>query len=202
MSSIKLSKIISNHKSKYQADIFRGLYLLNEEKIKILCELFINSEKSNKNIFICGNGGSYSNSNHIICDIVKLLYRDTKKKIRLYPISINPELITAIGNDINFNKIFSNNLEIYGRKGDAIIILSCSGNSKNIIELAKIAKKNKINIYSITGFNGGKLKKISDFNINIESDNYGIIEDIHSSIFHIISQSLRMMYSYKKIKFL
>lgn len=202
MNSLNLNKIISNHKNKYQAEIFKGLHSIDENKIEVLCNLFINSEKNKSNIFICGNGGSYSNSNHIICDMVKLLYRDTKKKIKLYPIAINSELTTAIGNDISFKKIFSENLEIYGKKNDSIVLLSCSGNSDNMIEIAKFAKKNGIKIYSITGFNGGKLCKISDFNINIKSDNYGIIEDIQSSIFHIISQSIRLKFTKKKIKYL
>ena len=84
-----------------------------------------------------------------------------------------------------------NRLEVH-QKGDIIIIFTVSGNSKNLIEVAKsaISKKNKI--ISFTGKNGGAIKKMSNMNINIDNSNYGIVEDIHQSLMHSISQIIRI----------
>ena len=97
-----------------------------------------------------------------------------------------------------YDQIFKYQAETYIKKGDLIILISASGNSKNIIELAKWAKQQKIKTISFTGFNGGKLIRLSDININIKIDNYGKTEDSHHILMHIIMQYL--IDKFKKIK--
>jgi D-sedoheptulose 7-phosphate isomerase len=107
------------------------------------------------------------------------------------------ELITAISNDIDYKKIFSYQLENFAEKEDCIILFSCSGNSKNIIETIKLAQKKKLKIIFITGF----LKKLFykvDIHLDLKCKNYGITEDIFSSLMHVISQFIRLKYSQKK----
>ena len=99
--------------------------------------------------------------------------------------------MTAIANDISYDDVFSYQLNRFGKANDILLAFSVSGTSKNIIKCAKIAKKKKIKIISFTGFNGGNLKKLSDYNINFSSNNFGIVEDCHLSIVHIISQYIR-----------
>ena len=89
------------------------------------------------------------------------------------------------------SRIFSFQYESLQNSGDLVIIFSVSGNSKNLVELAKIVKK-KNKIISFTGKNGGKVKKLSTENININSNNYGIVEDVHLSLMHSISQIIRL----------
>ena len=99
-------------------------------------------------------------------------------------------MLTAIGNDVGYEKIFLNQLKIHFRpKKDAILILSASGNSKNLIEAAKWVKKNKGTILSIVGFDGGKIKKISDSFIHIKTKKmeYGPVEDIQLIINHTLA---------------
>ena len=144
-------------------------------------------QKKNK-IFCIGNGGSASISNHFHCDIVK--GNNYKKKFNFISLSSNIEIITAISNDISFEDIFSFQLSKYAHVGDLLIIISSSGNSKNIIKAIKLAKKLSMLTFSLTGFNGGQAKKLSKFNINVPSNNYGIIEDCHSFIMHTASQIL------------
>ena len=107
------------------------------------------------------------------------------------------EIITAISNDINYDKIFSHQLENYVKKQDCIILFSCSGSSRNILDVIKVAKKNKIKIIFITGF-AKKLEFGVDVHLNLNCKNYGITEDIFSSIMHMISQQIRLKHSYKK----
>jgi D-sedoheptulose 7-phosphate isomerase len=113
--------------------------------------------------------------------------------------------MTAIANDISYDDVFSYQLNRFGKANDVLFAFSVSGTSKNIIKCAKIAKKKKIKIISFTGFNGGKLKKLSKHNINFSSNNFGIVEDCHSSMMHIISQFIRNIKiksnNYKNINF-
>ena len=117
---------------------------------------------------------------------------------KIISLSSNLEIITAIANDIKFNEIFLFQLSRLAKKGDCLITISSSGNSENIIKAIKWAKKNKLKTVSLNGFVGGEARQISDISINIPCNNYGIIEDLHQSIMHILAQSIRMQNLQKK----
>jgi D-sedoheptulose 7-phosphate isomerase len=173
--------------------------LIDLKKIYKICEILEKSILTKKQIFVAGNGGSASVANHFFCDFNKGIKHSSEKKLMPKVISLvnSIELITAISNDSTYKKIFSYQLENLAEKNDCIILFSCSGNSKNIIETIKIARKHKLKIIFITGF----LKKISnnvDIHLNLNCKNYGITEDIFSSIMHVISQFIRLKYSKKK----
>ena len=119
---------------------------------------------SNKDtIFVCGNGGSAAISNHYICDYLKFFREKTKYKPKVMSFSDNIETIMAISNDIDYKYVFSYQAESLCKKNDLVIIISSSGNSKNVIELLKFTKKNKIKTIGFSGFTGGYLKKIVIF---------------------------------------
>ena len=111
---------------------------------------------------------------------------------KIISLSSNLEIITAVANDIKFNEIFLFQLSRLAKQGDCLITISSSGNSENIIKAIKWAKKNKLKTVSLNGFDGGKARQISDISINVPCNNYGIIEDLHQSIMHILAQSIRM----------
>ena len=100
-----------------------------------------------KKIFVCGNGGSAATANHFICDYLKLIKTNTKFKPKIISLSNNIETITAISNDISFREIFVHQAESLFEKGDIFIVLSVSGNSENVVRLAKWCKKKKIKMY-------------------------------------------------------
>jgi phosphoheptose isomerase len=107
--------------------------------------------------------------------------------------------MTAVANDISYDEVFSYQLSKYGMANDIIFLFSVSGSSKNIIKCANVAKSKKIKIISFTGFNGGKIKKLSNHNLNFSSNNYGLVEDCHLTIMHYISQFIRMSYLKKNM---
>ena len=157
--------------------------------------------KNNKQIFVCGNGGSAAIANHYVPDYLKLIRQNTKFKPLVKSLSSDLELITAISNDMDYSKIFSYQAESLCNKGDLLIIISSSGNSSNVVNLASWAKKNKIYSISFTGFNGGKLKKITNLNIHVNINNYGLIEDTHHILMHAIMHYIvRKNTSKKKLR--
>ncbi len=180
---------IDNFKSFFNGHINKlnnSLLALDTKNIEKVSEKILKVIKNKNQIFVCGNGGSAAIANHYVPDYLKLIRHNTKYKPIVKSLSSDLELITAISNDINYSKIFSYQAESLCKKGDLLIIISSSGNSKNVINLANWAKKNKIFSISFTGFDGGKLKKISNLNIHINIKNYGLVEDSHHILMHAI----------------
>lgn len=174
---------------KYLTDLQNQIKLLNLKQVDLFSKLIINKYKKNKNIFICGNGGSAANADHITND---LMFGFTKKKIGFNFVSLcaNTAKITCLANDIGYDKIFSNQLKIQGNQGDLLIVLSGSGNSKNIIRAIKEAKLKKIDTFGLIGFDGGKAKYILDKFIHFNINDMQISEDM---------QMIVMNYMMKKI---
>lgn len=173
---------------------------LNLEKLSKFSLLIEKTILANKNIFVCGNGGSAAIANHLVCDYIKLLRKNTNLKPKVTSLSTNIELITAISNDFSYDKIFSDQLEYLSEKGDVLILVSSSGNSKNIINALKFCKKNKIKTVGFSGFKGGYLSKNSDISLHFKCENYGISEDSHHILMHVVIQYLRQKYLNSNIK--
>ena len=163
--------------------------LIDQKILNNVIDLISKTIKKAGTIFVCGNGGSASISSHILCDWTKRLYPSTKCKV--YDLTNNKSLISAISNDISYDDIFSYQLNIHAVKKDICIFISSSGNSKNIINGLVWAKKNKIKTISITGFDGGFAKKNSDISIFIETNKYEYHEDLTQIIMHYFYQRLR-----------
>ena len=170
--------------------------------IKLLNKIY--TKEKNK-LYVCGNGGSAALSDHFACDHQKILYESKKFKPFIISLVSNFSLGTAISNDVNYKSIFTEQLKQTAKKDDVLLVISASGNSKNVIDAIKWAKKNYLTTISFTGFDGGIVKKISKINLHIDSKNYGIIEANHQSLINIISQYLKMKAisnnQIKKIKF-
>jgi len=176
-----------------------SLKKIDIKKLSSIVDLLIATFKTKNKIFVCGNGGSAAISNHYICDYLKLLRYNTNFKPKILSLVDNVETLTAIANDYDYSEIFKYQAESLADKGDVFIIISSSGNSENVIKLAKWANNNKCKIISFTGFNGGKLKKLSDININIEENNYGRIEDSHHILMHLIMHYIILSNKHIKI---
>jgi phosphoheptose isomerase len=185
----------------YDYSLILSNFLIKRFDIKLnkAVELIQKIISKKKTIFICGNGGSSSISNHYVCDYVKSLSTDTNLKPRVISLNSNNALISAISNDISHDKIFSYQLNSLYQKGDLLIILSSSGESKNVRDAVNFAKRNKISIIGFSGFDGGYLKKYANISIHVDINNYGITEDIFQIHMHIIMQYLRQKNIKKKI---
>lgn len=152
--------------------------------IKVIDE----AEAKGSSIFVFGNGGSSAIANHLQCDYLKSVSQLTTKRLRVISLTSSTELITAYGNDIDFSEIFSSQLEALGSIGDVCIAISSSGNSPNILNGVRAAKKLGLTTLGLTGFDGGELLKMGDHVIHVKVNNYGIVEDSHQMIMHVIAQ--------------
>lgn len=142
-------------------------------------------------IYSCGNGGSAAISDHLVCDCAKGARTDVAWKPRVVSLSATGSLVTAIANDIAYGEVFAYQVETFGRPGDQLITISSSGNSPNVVRAIEVARDIGMTSISLTGFTGGASARLADVNIHVDADNYGIVEDIHQSIMHILAQYLR-----------
>jgi phosphoheptose isomerase len=145
-------------------------------------------------VYSCGNGGSAAIANHLVCDHCKGVQSDTGLRPRIYSLSTTIEIITAVANDLSYDEIFVYQLRSLARAGDALVAISSSGDSENIVRAVSWAKENGIPVIAMTGFSGGRCAGIADVNLHVEADNYGIVEDVHQSIMHILAQYIRQIH--------
>ncbi len=203
---IKKYKKVYDFKNDYYDDFKSSFENIKFENLNDIIEILDRAYKNkNVKVFVCGNGGSAALANHFACDHQKLLNNVGPLRPFIISLSSNTALMSAISNDNNYEYVFSDQIKQIGKKSDILITISSSGNSKNIVNAIKIAKKMSITSISLTGFDGGKSKKIADKNIHINSHNYGIVESLHHTIMNIISQYIKNKYlsskEIKKIKF-
>jgi D-sedoheptulose 7-phosphate isomerase len=165
-------------------------YYSNPLNIEKAVELIIGKIISEKSILVIGNGGSASTAEHFEIDMMYIKQDALEKKVKVTALTSNSAVITAIANDKGYEHIFSTQLERKAKKGDLCIIISASGSSKNLVEASKYCKTNGIQTLAILGFDGGELLKTSDLNLHFKTPHgqYGVVEDVHLSLCHQISQ--------------
>ena len=143
-------------------------------------------------IFACGNGGSAAIANHLTNDCSKGIATDTTLRPRVVSLSATVELMTAIANDVEYAEIFVRQLKNAARPGDVLITISSSGDSENIVRALAWARDNGLTTIAMSGFSGGRSAKTADISLHVAAENYGVVEDAHQALMHILAQYVRM----------
>ena len=144
-------------------------------------------------VFLAGNGGSAANASHFGQDLAKgtLASMDAKRRFRVVPLTDNIGFITALANDEGYDSIFEQQLRNLGQRGDVLVAISGSGNSPNVLRAVEYARSIGIKTIGVTGFDGGKLRKLADESVHIPVDDMGMTEALHSVVFHLVMSRLR-----------
>jgi len=143
-------------------------------------------------IWVAGNGGSAAIADHTACDASKGTYVDGQRPLRTISLSSNVAMLTALSNDFSYGDCYWRQLVYYVKPGDAVLLVSSSGNSPNVVEACRYAQKVGITTVAFVGFEGGKLRELADHVVWIPVDNYGMAEDTHQSLMHVLTQYLRL----------
>ena len=179
--NIDINEIIVDH-------ISTANKLLNHSKlIEEICSISLNTILRGNTILLCGNGGSASDSIHISSELVGRFEKE-RKAISSISLSSNISNVTAIANDFGFEYIFSRQIEAIGKKGDLLIAISTSGNSKNILNAIECALLKGLNVVAFTGKDGGKINAMDCTKLKIPSNNVARIQEMHILVGHIISK--------------
>lgn len=139
-------------------------------------------------LWTAGNGGSAAIANHAVCDCSKGAYVEGRPPLRTQSLSANTPMLTALGNDISYDDVFSEQLKFYLTDKDALLVVSSSGNSPNVVKACEYANAKGVPTIAFVGFSGGRLKEIAAHVVHVDVQNYGIVEDIHMSLIHALTQ--------------
>jgi D-sedoheptulose 7-phosphate isomerase len=146
-----------------------------------LCEVSITAIKKKKKIIFFGNGGSAADAQHLATELTSK-YKKIRKALPALALTTDTSALTSIGNDFRFKYIFSRQLEAIGNTGDIAIAITTSGNSENLIEAMKIAKKRGIKTFCFSGNKGGKIKKFVKYPIILDSSNTSVLQVIEIAL--------------------
>ena len=183
-------KNVANFAESYFQNLIDTFKKLDKESIIKLEREFLEIRKKNATLYVFGNGGGAATAMTMANDLgFDVLKKTNKKTFKIISLNDNSSVITAIANDTGYDNIFLNQLKIHFKRNDKILIFSASGNSKNLVDAANWVKKKGGKVISILGFDGGKLKKISNLSVHIKSEkgDYGPVEDIQLMINHILA---------------
>ena len=179
---------LKNFYLNYLKNLLVGANDINLDNLQKAVNLITNTIKKKKYIYVCGNGGSAAIANHYICDYFKQLSKYTNLKAKIRSFNSDTYLISAISNDISYDQIFKIQAERYLEKDDILILISSSGNSKNIKQVLNFCKKKNIKTIGFSNFNGGYLRKNCDISVHSKIYNYGMGEDLNHILMHMIMQ--------------
>ena len=168
------------------------LTAIDSDSITGVIDCFLTARDNNRTIFFAGNGGSASTASHFAQDLGEVGRKTNKPGFRTLSLTDNISLLSAIGNDYGFEKIFSIQLSELLSPGDVLVAISASGNSPNVVKAVEFAKEAGGKTVGLVGFDGGKMREICDHVIHVKTDigAYGPAEDAHMIMDHLITSYL------------
>ena len=158
--------------------------------IESASEILIKAVKQGNKILWCGNGGSAADAQHMAAELMGGLRSHDRPAIASLALTTDTSFITAWSNDIDYETIFSRQIEAIGNKGDVLIAISTSGNSKNVIRAIETAKEKRIRVIVLTGKSGGNMANSGNINICIPSEDTQRIQEGHLMVEHILCESV------------
>jgi D-sedoheptulose 7-phosphate isomerase len=170
----------------YVGNLNQVLDKLPYDKINDIIQVLVKANKEGKQVFVFGNGGSAATSSHFITDLGKSASDIHPKRFRCISLNENTAWITAIGNDYAYEDVFLRQLQNYAQPGDVVMTMSVSGNSPNLVKAFEWAKSNGLETVALVGGKKGKLATTADHVVVINSQHYGIVEDAHMIISHLL----------------
>ncbi len=193
--AFKESSDVQQFAKGYFNHLFKLLNELDTNAIAAFADEIEKARKGEHTIFFIGNGGSASTASHMANDFGT----DTRKRceselpFRAMSLTDNNAVMMAIANDDGYENLFVNQLKIHYRHGDKLVAISASGNSPNVVSAAEWVNERDGVVMSLVGFDGGKLKAISDVTIHVKTmkGDYGPVEDVHMIMDHVLANWLQ-----------
>lgn len=172
----------------YAARLSQALAAVDRDQLAAAQAAIADAAVRGSAIFAIGNGGSAAIADHLVCDFAKGASHERHPPLRAQSMSCNTPLYSALANDLGFDQVFASQIDLFGRQGDLLIAISSSGDSVNILNAVSAARRLGITVVGLSGFSGGRLREAADIRLHVPVDNYGIVEDAHQAIMHVIAQ--------------
>ena len=170
----------------YRKELVEEIWKIDEKEFEKVIDILVEAYHGDRQVFIAGNGGSAGTANHFVCDFGKNAVPWDRRRFRIHSLCDNVEVLTALGNDIAFDQIFSFQMGNAMRPGDVLILISASGNSPDLVSACEKAKEIGAKIIALCGFGGGKIAPYADARLVSDLRSYERVEDLHLMITHMI----------------
>lgn len=179
---------VANYKRDYAAALSAAIGGIADDAVETLCRKVQEAAAAGRHIFAVGNGGSAAIAEHLCCDWTKGTNAEGHPTIPSRSLTANSSVFSAIANDYGYERVFDTQLGFFGKAGDVLIAISSSGNSPNILNAVSKAKEIGMFVAGLSGFSGGRLAEEADCSVHVSVENYGLIEDAHQAVMHIVAQ--------------
>ncbi len=183
--------MLHDHAKSYFRQLNECYNELSLDKLEQVLEILASAQAEGRKVFVLGNGGSAATAIHMVCDLGKGTLRPDQRRLRVIGLSDNQAMMTAWANDTSYELIYREQLANLLDPGDVVIAITASGNSPNVLRAVEYANEHGATTIGFIGFGGGKLKEMVTVDITVSSTDYGIVEDLHLTLNHVLSQCLR-----------
>jgi D-sedoheptulose 7-phosphate isomerase len=169
---------------------------VNRDQVRTMSDLIFGAYEAGRFVFVFGNGGSACTASHLGEDLGKgclppaALSDESRRRIRVMSLTDNVGWLTAVGNDCGYDQVFVQQLMNYGQAGDVAIGISGSGNSPNVLAAVDWANRHGLRTFGMTGFDGGKLRRLAQAGLHVPLDDMGMVESIHGCVIHWVVDDL------------
>ena len=182
----------------YYQQYIRVLNAFDKSSLEPVLDTFLDVRDKGGTLWVAGNGGSAAIGDHTVCDVTKGTHTEGQPTIKSISLTSNTAMLTALGNDLDYEQVFSQQLKYYLGKNDALLLVSSSGNSPNVVKACEYANSRGVPTIAFVGFKGGKLRDIAKHCVWIPIENYGMAEDAHQSLMHVTTQYI-MAYANQRV---
>ena len=155
-------------------------------------ELICKSLRQNKPLLVCGNGGSASDAQHITGELVGRFLKE-RRALNAICLAANTSVVTAWANDYDYNDIFARQVEAHGMSGGALLVLTTSGNSANVVRAAQAARRLTLPVIALTGRGGGQMVDNCDVLLDVPSDSTPLVQQVHICLYHYMCERLEAL---------
>jgi D-sedoheptulose 7-phosphate isomerase len=184
--------MMNGHVEQYLDRLQQAVAALPRERLNALGETLLRAYRNNKQVFLLGNGGSSSTASHMAADLAKNTIGPNMKRFRIVSLNDNAAIMTALANDLGYENVFSEQLTNLVQPGDVLIVVSASGNSPNVLKAMRYARSRSAEVVGLLGFDGGEAARLSDIALIVPSDHYGVVEDVHLIVNHILVDDFKL----------
>jgi len=148
-------------------------------------DLLIAALRSGRSVLACGNGGSAADAQHFAAELAGRFVRD-REAWPAMALTTDTSVLTAVGNDYGFDRVFARQVEAHGRPGDVLVAISTSGTSANVLAAVQAARARGLTVVGVTGRDGGALGGLVDVHLNVPSPSTARVQEVHGSMLHVV----------------
>lgn len=181
-------RTVADYLEAYADAVHAGLVGMDTAALERARAALCAATKAGRRVYSIGNGGSSAIADHLCCDFTKGTSHHACPPIRTQSLSANVPLYSALANDHAFAEVFSRQIDFYCDAGDVLVAISSSGASPNILNAVTAAQAKGVTVIGLSGFSGGELSRTADVSLHVDAFNYGVVEDCHQSLMHVLAQ--------------